>query len=267
MLNFLFWNVAKKPLGHLIAAAATSVQADCVLLCECSLTPSEVIDQLNQGAPDYRYARGNIESPHLMFFTKFNSEFLVPMFESARISIRRLSLPARKDILIAAAHLPSRLFFGAESLSDECRAFAAAIDQEEQQVGHKRTIVVGDLNVNPFESGVIGAGGLHAVSSREVARRESRTIQERTHHFFYNPMWNCFGDRATVPGTYYYERAESVNYFWNVYDQVLVRPALLEGFDPKSLRVLTSAGGSELLDASGRPNSSDHLPVSFGINF
>jgi hypothetical protein len=97
MLTFLFWNVGGKPIRQLIAAAALSVEADCVVLCECSLNPSEVIESLNQRAPDYRYAFG--ECQHLMFFTKFEPRFLAPTFETPRISIRRLNLPAKKDLL------------------------------------------------------------------------------------------------------------------------------------------------------------------------
>ena len=35
---------------------------------------------------------------------------------------------------------------------------------------------------------------------------------------------------AEIGGTFYYENAEPVCYFWNMYDQVLLRPELLEGF-------------------------------------
>ena len=96
-------------------------------------------------------------------------------------------------------------------------------------------------------------------------------VQSLEHHFFYNPMWSCFGDRETgPPGTYYYDRAEAVNYFWNIYDQVLLRPELLDGFDIDSLRIVTSAGETALLDSSGRPDkakASDHLPIVFSLNF
>ncbi len=269
MPNFLFWNVGGNPVSQLIGAAALSVDADCVVLCECSVDPSEVLEGLNQRSPDYHYAPG--ECQRLKFFTRFEPRFLVPSFENARISIRRLTLPARKEILIAAAHLPSRLFHSPESLVQECIILAGYIENEEGIVGHKRTILPGDLNVNPFESGVVGTAGLHAVLSRGVAARGSRVVQDRQHHFFYNPMWSHFGDREDCPpGTYYYEKAEAVTYFWNMYDQVLLRPELLEGFTGDSLRILTAAGPTTLLDLSGRPdkvNASDHLPVVFGLNF
>lgn len=268
-LNFLFWNIRKKPIKQLIGEVALCVGADCVILCECSLDPAEVLASLNRDAPDYQHARGECEQ--IEFFTKFDPHFLRPTFENPRISIRRLRLPLREEILIASAHLPSRLYFSAESLAEECSVLATFIEKEEQAAGHKRTLLVGDLNVNPFEVGVVGAGGLHAIMSRGIAIKGSRTVQDREYHFFYNPMWSHFGDRENCPpGTYYYERGEAVNYFWNIYDQVLLRPDLLGGFAGDSLRVLTAVGPRKLIDASGRPdkvNASDHLPVVFSLKF
>lgn len=118
MLTVLFWNVGRKDIRQPIAEAAIAADADCLVLCECTLEPSQVIESLNQRAPVYRYAFG--ECQDLMFFTKFEAEFLVPRFENSRISIRQLALPAKKDILIVGAHLPSRLHFSAESLTQEC---------------------------------------------------------------------------------------------------------------------------------------------------
>jgi hypothetical protein len=110
--------------------------------------------------------------------------------------------------------LPSRLHFSDESMIFECANLAKMIEDQEEAWGHWRTILLGDLNVNPFEIGVVGTGGLHAVMSRDVASRGSRTVQSREYDFFYNPMWAHFGDRqGGVPGTYYYDKAEHVATF------------------------------------------------------
>lgn len=36
----------------------------------------------------------------------------------------------------------------------------------EEKIGHKCTVLVGDLNMNPFETGLIAANGLHATVSK-----------------------------------------------------------------------------------------------------
>jgi len=125
--------------------------------------------------------------------------------------------------------------------------------------------------MNPFEPGLVGAAGLHSVMSRQVAARGSRTVQGNEYQFFYNPMWNHFGDaNGGTAGSYYYDDAQHVNYFWNVFDQVMLRPELAERFDPSRLYILTSAGTRPLVRTDGRPdstNASDHLPIVFELEF
>jgi hypothetical protein len=79
--------------------------------------------------------------------------------------------------------------------------------------------------MNPFEDGIVAANGLNAVMSRDVAARESRRVQRKDYTFFYNPMWGHFGDATDGPsGTFYRGSSEQVEYFWHMFDQVLIRP-------------------------------------------
>ena len=53
--------------------------------------------------------------------------------------------------------------------------------------------------------------------------------------FFYNPMWGHFGDALDgPPGSYYDARSEAVAYFWNVFDQVLIRTQRCQSMDETS---------------------------------
>ena len=269
MPRFLFWNVEGKELHHLVAQLAEEHAVDLIVLSECKTPVTTMLMQLNAAHVRYEFCPGLCDG--VTFFGAFQASFLTPVSESARVSIRRLRLPARNEILVAAAHLPSRLHFSSDSMTFECANLAEMIKDQEEESEHRRTIVMGDLNVNPFEAGMVGTGGLHAVMSREVASRGSRTVQAREYDFFYNPMWAHFGDRQNgPPGTYYYDKAEHVTYFWNIFDQILVRPALLEGLGSESVRILTSVKGLSLLGPGGRPDravASDHLPVLLDLDF
>jgi hypothetical protein len=168
-------------------------------------------------------------------------------------------------------HLASKLHQSDDSQILECAALVGRIVEREDQVGHRRTVLVGDFNMNPFESGMVGAAALHSVMSRQVSSRGSRTVQGQVYPLFYNPMWNHLGDsRGDTAGTYFYDNAQHVNYFWNTFDQVLLRPELAEHFDPNGLKIVTSAGDRILVRPDGRPdntNSSDHLPIVFELEF
>ena len=176
------------------------------------------------------------------------------------------------EVLLAAAHLPSKLHCSESSQEFECVLLAQQIQKAEIAAGHMRTALVGDLNVNPFEKGVVGASGLHAVMTHAIAERRYRTLQSADHNFFYNPMWSQLGDKSErPPGTYFENRAEQVSFFWHTFDQVLIRPDLLSVFENEDLKVLTGDGERTLISSSGLPdsrNSSDHLPILFklGLN-
>ena len=124
--------------------------------------------------------------------------------------------------------------------------------------------MVGDLNLNPFDRGVVQTTGFHAMMSKRQAVEMSRTVQGRSYPFFYNPMWGHLGDRTPgPPGTFYYRDSVPLSYDWNTFDQVLLRPAVLELMD-EVVAVLDRCGEQSLLDDKGRPDrqvGSDHLPL------
>jgi hypothetical protein len=85
-------------------------------------------------------------------------------------------------------------------------------------------------------------------------------------------MWSHFGEKKQGhAGTYYYPNPKARADFWNIYDQVLVRPALLPYFRDEEVAILWQylAGNVPLLRADGSPNSkeiSDHLPLLFRLH-
>ena len=269
--RFLFWNINRKPLAALVANLAEIHEIDVVVLAECDTDPATMLQTLNRPpGSGFHYPNAGL-CRKITVFTRFSREFLEPVWESERVSIRKLTLPARTPVLLAAAHLPSKLHWSGESQGFECVELARQIVAEEQKAGHQRTILVGDLNMNPFESGVVSAPGLNSVMSRRVASRGARTVQGREYPFFYNPMWSHFGDaKSETAGSYFYDAGEHVNYYWNLFDQVLLRPELAERFDPSRLNIVKSVGGFPPVTEGGRPdhvNVSDHLPLVFEVEF
>jgi hypothetical protein len=123
--------------------------------------------------------------------------------------------------------------------------------------------------MNPFEAGIVNANGLHGIASRQIAQKKIRRVQNKSYPFFYNPMWNLLGDFTPgPPGTFYCNSAEHTEYFWYMFDQVLIRPELIDAFSYKDLQILFSDGEQSLLSQLGVPDKkvgSDHLPILFKI--
>jgi endonuclease/exonuclease/phosphatase family metal-dependent hydrolase len=269
MATFLFWNLNRQPILDLVHAAVDEHQVDLVALAECAIPDVTLLETLNARGPRrFSFAALRpIRGPRLKVLSRYPSRCLRPVRESGRLSIWHLAPPIGFDIVMAVCHLPSKLHQRDIDQVQHCTQLVRHIAEAETKVGHERTVLFGDLNMNPFEGGVVGAAGLHAVMSREVAARGSRTVQDERRSFFYNPMWGFFGDRSPgPPGTYYYDTGRHENYYWNIYDQVLVRPSLLPMFRESEVHVLTAAGGHPLLCGNGLPSPSDHLPVLFRIH-
>ena len=269
MATFLFWNLNGKLLQNQIVSLCREHQVDIMILAESKLPRTALLEALNERQAS-KFRTPFNPSTRLSFFMRYPARCLRPILDDGGVAIRRFLPPIGPDILLVAVHLPSKLYY-----SDTDQAFRAtraveSIQRAERKVGHMRTIVVGDFNMNPFESGVVGAGGFHAVMDRRIALQRERTVQGERYQFFYNPMWGRMGDGSTgPPGTYYRSGASPLNFFWHTLDQVLIRPDLLEFFLETKLQVICDVTGQSLLSASGIPDTSfgsDHLPLVFEID-
>lgn len=269
MVTFLLWNVARQPIESAIAELARLYEIDVLIFAECTTPLGRMLRALNAGADAPYFLLPGRLCERITIYGRFQDRFITPVFETGRTTIRTLSLPARTEIILAATHLPSKLYWDEGSQAFEAAELAQAVRQVEEQIGHDRSILVGDLNMNPFEPGLVAAPALNAVMTRGIASRGHRTVQGREYPHFYNPNWGCFGDVTPGPaGTYF--RAGSVHKatFWSIFDQVLVRPSLLDRFASDGVEILDGVGETSLLTESGVPSTSfsDHLPIMFRLS-
>ena len=141
------------------------------------------------------------------------------------------------------------------------------IEEVEQELGKENTIIVGDFNINPYEPSCIDARFFHGIPVLAEAARQTRIVAGKEFKMFYNPMWSLLGDNSQPYGTYYSNSGGVHNTYWNIFDQVIVRPTLGDKFLRESLKILTETETRFLLDTSGHPDKkiSDHLPIIFEI--
>ena len=203
MMTFLFWNIKKKPLQKIISDLAEIHEVDVLILAECEIERSDLLRQLNSRSGQ-RFSFPFSTSKKIEIYTRFPTSWLRPVAEEGGISIRHFRNPIRRtQTLIVAAHLPSRLYLEEGDQMQLAPRWRQYIEEAEKSVGHKRTIVVGDLNMNPFDPGVTSGEGLHGVMDKRIAEKGSRKVVGKVRDFFYNPMWSFLGDQSEgPPGTY-----------------------------------------------------------------
>jgi hypothetical protein len=82
-------------------------------------------------------------------------------------------------------------------------------------------------------------------------------------------MWSRLGDASEgPPGTFYREKTAHLLYYWNTFDQVLLRPELFGAFSTDRLKVLERIGNADLLKDGivDKDSGSDHLPLLIGLD-
>jgi hypothetical protein len=230
MTSFLFWNILGKDLRPTVTRAVIERDVDILLLAECDVPDTDMASALTRDTGN-AYEAVSLPNDKVRVFSRLPSVSWTRRQTdnlTARMGVWSVDAGKPPGILLAAAH-----FLSKNNSSESEQAIMAVelgkeISRVEDFVGHQRTVLVGDLNMNPFEDGVTGVNTLHGVMTKKIAGRSSRVYQGRDYRFFYNPMWGCFGDRTSgPPGTYYHRAASASELFWHILDQVLVRPALI----------------------------------------
>lgn len=267
-ITFLFWNVKQQPLNERVGRIVASEQVGVVLLAETG-TSAVVLARLLERRTASQFIAADGMAGDFAVCHRLPRRALRLSLDEPRWRVYRVVADQIPEFLLTVAHLPSKLHTDAHTQAVTVDELVTDMDRNETRRGHRRTVLVGDLNMNPFEPEVSGVRGLHGVNSAAVAARETREVRGNEFRMFYNPMWSLMGDRSPgPPGTFYRSAGDAVNYFWNTYDQVLLRSELV----PRLLRlaILDTDGTESLLTRNGLPdstNGSDHLPVLFRLEW
>lgn len=273
-ITFVIWNTKRKALYEEVSNLVDEQQADIVVLIENSGIPSQMLEHIEiKTKAKYYYHKNYLQFKNGHLYSKIASKEIRTLTENKRYSIKEIKISG-EIINLGIVHLPSKNNWGNSADHDAlCTVLKRDIDYFEDENGHKKSIILGDFNMNPFENGIINATGLHSVMDREIAETKFRNIYDKDYEFLYNPMWSFLGSkgRGSINGTNYHNTGKYMNYYWNMYDQVLIRPDLLKYFDEEQLEIITEINGVNLIKRVNETNRinddiSDHLPVRFKLN-
>ncbi len=269
MPSFAFWNIQKNE--SLLPNLVERNDLDFLAVCESTADPSEVVARLNRlGKGTYFHTPG-ISQDRFQVFSRFRQDLVSVRHDGARFMILRLHPPLLPPFNIMLVHAPSPAsFWSDDAISEELIDLADEIRFVEKSDNLMRSIVMGDMNQNPYSRGLVSAKGFHAIMDHdESIKRKKRVVLKKSYDYFYNPMWNFFGDRTKgPPGTFFHAGSTLIEQFWQMLDQVLIRPEMLEYFDRDSLSILEVIGDESLVCKRRRPlkkKISDHLPLYFEL--
>ena len=261
-MKFLFWNTHKNEnINEILSELIVENDISVVVLAEYTAEINSLKELLYiNDAEMNQYVTAGCERIKILG----NIKNVEPGLQTDHYSIQIIN----NEIIICGIHLNSQIF----SQNKEYREILIErlindIESTEKEFDLKDTVIVGDFNLNPYDDSCIDARFFHSIPIYEEAKRTKRVVSGREFSMFYNPMWNFLGDERKPYGTYYYAGSGVRNTYWNIYDQVIIRPSLKRKFPNESLKIITETKTKYLLDANGHPdkNISDHLPIIFEI--
>lgn len=264
-MNLIFWNTNRKSHNQILHDLILEHNSDVILLTEYTGNIDELRNKLYTS--DIKLSsRANMGGCRVKML--INSNYSVTSFsETDYYTIKNLKIGIF-EVLLVAVHFSSNLFKTDNDIKGTAIDLIKKIEFTEKKVKHSNTVIMGDFNTNPFNNSIIDACSIHGIPTRREARKEVRRVLGVDYKMFYNPMWNLFGDKEGIPGTYYYNNSDQTNYYWNMFDQVVLRPSLIDRFRNDSLNIITCVGELSLLNRNRVPNKeiSDHLPIVFSID-
>lgn len=273
-MNFLYWNIHKRSnFFDAIVELVCENSIDILMLSEFPEQKFEPILEVQLKGRRAKYHLVQQLQPNkVTIYSSLDENAIRDAYDSSRLTIKKLhSVVLDADINLAICHFYDAFNTNSNNQSELVEDLREQIEKFEADKSCVKTILCGDLNMNPFDEGIIKARGLNAVMNKDIARMGQRKVNNKEYSFFYNPMWGFLGDtgKGEVSGTYYYNPSKPIQYYWHVLDQVLIRPSLLDNFDSSKVAIITKTTSFNLLTNKGLiddVNYSDHLPIMFNLN-
>lgn len=274
-MNIGFWNLNKKNLSDLLVELVSSRDLDILVLAECKIgTTLDFLRKIKAVVKNHQYKLVPCSKDRLTIITRYDLNVFTDkshLYKSTRFVAFTVRIPSIVEFNLMGIHFHSKVHWSDISLAMECATAARDISLVETETDNYQTIVIGDFNMSPFESGMVAANGFHALYdlNQLEAAPQGRTIDATHYPYFYNPMWNFLGDHNPPFGTIFYKQSGNVSYDWHIFDQVLFRPSVRKFLAKKYVEVISRINTYSLVNAMQRPDKdqySDHLPILFSLN-
>jgi len=257
-LNILFWNIANHSIAKHLIRAAKIYLLDIIILAEIK----DEIKRIGLARAFERIGYKWMQTPGCdKIFVLVKSGIKTVLHKQHT----HYSVFHANGLNICAVHFPSKLYMSNDRYRKMSELACYSIEEAENYYGHRKSIIVGDFNMNPFDEPMISFTGARSTNHSTTANKLHTRDDERK-YLFYNPSWSLYGKFKSNPGTFAYINLGENVLNWHMLDQVIIRPILSDRFNFEKFEIIRQIDIYSLVSKSGKPNVSDHLPIRFSLN-
>lgn len=270
VIKVLFWNLYNKNLISPLIDLIQENKTDVVTLAEATnLDISALLNHFKLNGEDWKDIQFSSTNDIRVLAKKEVN--IIPFKEEKHYSIYKIKKNEYVDCLLIVVHLLSKMNKSNEVQYNRAYNIARELNKYEQELfggNERRTIVVGDFNMQPYESGICSGYGFNATMSAFHASKKTRKVNGEITYFYYNPMWALMGANKCVQGSYYNSSDKDDNaIYWYSFDSVLLRPYYIEKFNWDYFSIVEKTERYNFVTNTiiDKSRYSDHLPIKFEI--
>ena len=170
------------------------------------------------------------------------------------------------DIYIISLHMPSQMSYNLDALKYNLSEFKFEFENHIGNSEQKSILLIGDFNVNPFESPIVNYDGLSATNTTNF--NAIKKFRGSENHIYYNPTWKLYSNN-NFPGTF--RKTRPSNSVFDVIDhhfldQIILSHKLLKRISKEEIDIILKTSEFDIFDTTlNKVKYSDHLPIKYVI--
>ncbi|HHT7166506.1 TPA: endonuclease/exonuclease/phosphatase family protein [Bacillus cereus] len=259
-MNCLFWNVNNCKLNNHIVDIVIENNINILALAEYE----DDKDELKRSFIAKGYNIFELENlgTRVIVFTTIQPGSIERIIDKKHYTLFRVNYAGAGKVMFGFVHIFSKMMKDENDYYTKMGKMVEVIERKELENGSDYTIIAGDFNMNPFEKGMLAGGALHSFPTILEAHKKKRKLDDEEYKMFYNPMWKFLGS-SDLPGTYFTTPTHTYGLYWNLFDQVIYRPCLIDTVE--NVQIMTKIGDTNLINDTFKIMVSDHLPIYFEL--
>lgn len=183
IVNILFWNAklnkynkdrgdtAKENIDNCIASIIEETECDVIVLAEYGYELDSLCNKIWLTGRDFKYyASVAYDKVKIIYDKRIFVEHIQEGKNFTLVNIKTIAV----EFLLAGVHLPSNIEYDNDDREKTADDFLSELKPAYERCAHKKCIICGDFNADPYDRVMIKANKFHSVSNQGIVKEENK---------------------------------------------------------------------------------------------